>query len=73
MHNRSLRSFAGTALSLATVLLAAAALAQQPPAPSPAQLAALEQQRKELNSRPDTPGTGPCPAMKAELPDFALI
>jgi dienelactone hydrolase len=68
MMIRSSRLLGGRTLALAIALLAAASFAQQPPAPSPAERAALEQQRKELNSRPDTPGTGPYPAMKEEIP-----
>ncbi|MEP7311356.1 MAG: hypothetical protein ABI859_02130 [Pseudomonadota bacterium] len=60
--------FVGNILVVATAVLAAAAGAQQPPAPSPEARAAMERQMKELNARPDTPGTGPYPAMKEEIP-----
>ena len=59
-------------LALASSLLAPQAFSQQPPAPaaapSPAERAAMERQREELNRRPDTPGTGAYPAMKEEIP-----
>jgi hypothetical protein len=58
----------GCTLALAGALLTATLVAQQPPGPAPAELAALEQQRNEFNKRPDTPGTGAYPAMKEEIP-----
>jgi dienelactone hydrolase len=70
MMTRSSRP-ASSSLALAAAFLATASFAQQPPppaAPSPAERAAFEQQRKELNARPDTPGTGAYPAMKEEIP-----
>jgi dienelactone hydrolase len=73
MKYRPSRSFGRRTLPLAAALLAVTAMAQQPPAPTPAaptpaERAALEQQREELNRRPDTPGTGAYPAMKEEIP-----
>jgi hypothetical protein len=58
------------AVLLACVSVSAAAQqpapAQQPPRPDPA---ALERQA-EINTRPDTPGTGRYPAMKEEVPSL---
>jgi glutamate carboxypeptidase len=43
-------------------------IGHEPPAPSASERAALEQQRNELNKKPDTAGTGAFPAMKEEIP-----
>ena len=59
---------ATTVRILAGLLLAATAVAQQSAPPSAADRAAMEQRMKELNARPDTPGTGPYPALKEEIP-----
>lgn len=67
MTHRPVRHLIGTTMAVCAALHAAALFAQQPPAPSPAERAALEQQREELNRRPDTPGTGPYPALKEEI------
>src|SRR5688500_5896538 len=55
-----------TALAVLTGCLGTLATAQQP-APRPPDRAALERQA-ELNTRPDTPGTGRFAAMKEEVP-----
>jgi dienelactone hydrolase len=65
---RPSKQLIASTVMLYAILHAASLAAQQPPAPSPAERAALEQQRQELNRRPDTPGTGAYPAMKEEIP-----
>lgn len=51
----------------AAFLLTCVAIAQQPPAPAPADPVAAERRRNEDLKRPDTPGTGAYPAMKEEI------
>ncbi len=51
---------------IAALALAATAARAQP-AQTPEQRAALERQLAEFNERPDTPGTGPFPALKEEV------
>lgn len=69
MATRQSNLIVGNVLALAGALLAVATVAQQPPpAPSAADRAAMERQMQEINARPDSPGTGPYPAMKEEIP-----
>jgi dienelactone hydrolase len=70
MNTRQTHRNVVTAVVLAGLLLAETAAAQQPPPPSAADRAAMEQRMKENNARPDTPGTGPYPAMKEEIPSL---
>jgi dienelactone hydrolase len=69
MKTQPSRRFTCSALALVSTLLATAALAQRP-APSPAELAAMEEQRSLINRMPDNPGTGPFAAMKQEIPEL---
>lgn len=54
-----------TALLLTAALLTTTAAAQQPPGPpDPAVAAAMAEAQARFNAMPDTPGTGPFPAIK---------